>query len=151
MNNLKGGYQIIDMKNVSLVTVQRDIDSTLRSKILNSGKPCVLINLVIHGVSLTPTYTTFNMVDSSNNSYSDIIYVQGYGLRRIVCNTIGRFLVVDASELPTVSATDNGKALVVKSGAWSAETIATLPTVTAADNGKILKVVNGAWAAVTPE
>lgn len=146
MSNYRGGYQIIDMKKVSLTTTAQDVDSTLRDKIVNSGKPCVLTNLVIHGVTLSPTYTTFTVVDSNSNTYSDFIYVDGYGLRRIVCNTLGKFSVVVMPYLPFVSSSDNGKALVVSSGVWSAQTIATLPTVTAADNGKVLMVKNGAWS-----
>lgn len=146
MINTKGGYQIIDMKNVSITGTPQTIDSNLRGVILNAGKPCVLVNLVINGVSLLPTYTTFNIVDNTSVMYSDIIYVQGYGLRRIACDTDGKFKASTANELPTVSGSDNGKALVVKSGSWSVETIATLPAVTASDNGKVLMVKNGAWS-----
>lgn len=52
-----------------------------------------------------------------------------------------------AGALPAVTADDNGKALMVSSGAWGAGNIpAELPAVTADDNGKVLMVVDGAWA-----
>ena len=52
------------------------------------------------------------------------------------------------TELPTVSASDNGKALMVKSGKWQKNDIPSqLPTVSASDNGKVLMVVEGVWAA----
>lgn len=55
-----------------------------------------------------------------------------------------------ASDLPVVSASDNGKLLGVSGGTWAAVAAPTeLPAVTASDNGKVLKVVNGAWAAVS--
>ena len=54
-------------------------------------------------------------------------------------------------ELPSVSATDNGKALIVSGGKWTASTIpAQIPAFTADDNGKVLMVVDGALAFVTP-
>lgn len=54
------------------------------------------------------------------------------------------------SELPTVTTTDNNKALVVVSGKWEKADIPTeLPAVTTADEGKLLGVDNaGEWAAV---
>lgn len=56
------------------------------------------------------------------------------------------------TELPDVSASDNGKLLGVSSGSWAAVAAPTeLPAVTASDNGKILKVVEGAWAAASAE
>ena len=56
--------------------------------------------------------------------------------------------LVDAvkAELPTVSSTDNGKALVVSSGKWQKGTI--LPSVSTSNAGKVLAVDNqGKWAA----
>ena len=53
-----------------------------------------------------------------------------------------------AAELPKVTSTDNGKALIVSSGKWTKAAIPSqLPAVTAEDNGKMLTVVNGAWDA----
>lgn len=49
--------------------------------------------------------------------------------------------------LPAVTSSDNGKSMVVKSGAWEKDDI--LPAVTTSDNGKILKVVSGKWAAAS--
>lgn len=54
------------------------------------------------------------------------------------------------TELPAVTSSDNGKALIVSNGAWGAGDIPTeLPAVTGSDNGKVLKVANGAWGAGT--
>lgn len=59
---------------------------------------------------------------------------------------------VSAVKLPAVTAADNGKVLMVKSGAWAAGVIPDeLPEVTVEDNGKILKVVNAEWALATDE
>lgn len=56
------------------------------------------------------------------------------------------------SDLPQVSASDNGKVLIVKSGSWAKGDAPTeLPAVTASDNGKVLKVVEGVWAAASAE
>lgn len=61
---------------------------------------------------------------------------------------------VDVTELPAVSASDNGKALMVSGGKWGAGAIPSqLPAVTAADAGKVLTVnAEGQWvAAALPE
>ena len=52
------------------------------------------------------------------------------------------------SNLPKVTASDNGKVCKVVGGVWAkaAETVE-LPTVSASDNGKVLMVVEGVWAA----
>lgn len=55
---------------------------------------------------------------------------------------------VDVTELPAVSAADNGKALMVSGGKWDKGSLpAELPAVTADDNGKALMVSGGQWAA----
>ena len=53
------------------------------------------------------------------------------------------------SNLPAVSASDNGKALLVAEGVWAAGALpAELPAVTAADAGKVLTVnAEGQWVA----
>ena len=57
-----------------------------------------------------------------------------------------------AEALPTVSASDNGKIMLVSGGAWTKGAAPTeLPAGSASDNGKILKVVDGAWAAAAAE
>ena len=49
-------------------------------------------------------------------------------------------------ELPTVTATDNGKVLMVVNGEWAVGTVSSqLPAVTASDDGKVLMVVDGTW------
>ena len=51
-----------------------------------------------------------------------------------------------ASELPAVTSSDNGKALIVSSGKWQKGTV--LPSVTSSNVGKVLAVdSNGKWAA----
>ena len=59
---------------------------------------------------------------------------------------------VEVTELPAVTADDNGKALLVSGGKWGAGTIpAELPAVTAEDEGKVLTVnSSGQWVAATP-
>ena len=54
--------------------------------------------------------------------------------------------------LPSVSGTDNGKALIVSGGAWTAAAIPSqLPAVTSSDAGKVLMVnSSGQWVAGTP-
>lgn len=56
---------------------------------------------------------------------------------------------VAVAELPSVSASDNGKKLGVSGGEWTTVN-AELPAVSGSDNGKVLTVSAGAWAAVTP-
>ena len=66
-------------------------------------------------------------------------------LREIADKLVG----VDVTELPAVSASDNGKALLVAEGAWAPGALPTeLPAVTAADEGKVLTVnSSGEWVA----
>ena len=56
---------------------------------------------------------------------------------------------LETNALPKVTGSDNGKALIVSSGKWTAENIPSqLPSVTAADEGKVLAVnSSGVWAA----
>ena len=61
---------------------------------------------------------------------------------------------VNVTELPEVSASDNGKVLMVVNGKWAAAAIPSqLPAVTSSDSGKVLTVsAEGAWgAAALPE
>lgn len=57
---------------------------------------------------------------------------------------------VDVTELPAVSASDNGKILMVVNGKWAAAAAPTeLPAVTAEDVGATLAVdAEGKWAKV---
>ena len=56
--------------------------------------------------------------------------------------------ILTSKELPSVSGSDNGKALIVDGGKWTKKAIPSqLPEVTApTDNGKVLAVVEGVWA-----
>ena len=56
---------------------------------------------------------------------------------------------VVGGELPAVSASDNGKALLVSGGEWAKGDLPTeLPAVTSADKGKVLTVNDdGHWVA----
>ena len=64
-------------------------------------------------------------------------------------NAIAALITSGATaELPAVSGSDNGKALLVSSGKWQKGAIpAELPSVSATNNGQVLTVVEGAWAA----
>ena len=59
---------------------------------------------------------------------------------------------IAGDHLPTVTSSDNGKALLVSGGEWTAAAIpAQLPAVTSADSGKILTVnSSGEWVAASP-
>ena len=59
---------------------------------------------------------------------------------------------IAGDHLPTVTGSDNGKALLVSGGEWTAAAIpAQLPAVTSADSGKILTVnSSGEWVAASP-
>ena len=54
--------------------------------------------------------------------------------------------------MPAVTGSDNGKALLVSGGEWTAAAIpAQLPAVTSEDSGKILTVnSSGEWVAASP-
>ena len=56
---------------------------------------------------------------------------------------------VSVTELPAVSASDNGKVLMVVEGKWAVGTIPSqLPAVTSSDAGDVLTVnESGVWAA----
>lgn len=64
-------------------------------------------------------------------------------------NAIAALITSGATaELPAVSGSDNGNALLVSSGKWQKGAIpAELPSVSATNNGQVLTVVEGAWAA----
>ena len=64
-------------------------------------------------------------------------------------NAIAALITSGATaELPAVSGSDNGSALLVSSGKWAkGEIPAELPSVSATNNGQVLTVVEGAWAA----
>lgn len=67
-------------------------------------------------------------------------------LDSVPAETLNKMIDGAENQLPKVSSSDNGKALLVKSGKWSKQPISQLPAVTAEDNGKVLKVVDGEWA-----
>ena len=55
---------------------------------------------------------------------------------------------IAGDHLPAVTGSDNGKALLVSGGEWTAAAIpAQLPAVTGSDNGKALQVSGGEWTA----
>mgnify|MGYP007069966664 CR=1 FL=1 len=69
-----------------------------------------------------------------------------------VLNEIKKAIVnLGATQLPSVTTSDNGKALMVSEGTWNKGTLPTeLPAVTAEDSGKVLMVDdNGDWVAAS--
>ena len=59
---------------------------------------------------------------------------------------------IAGDHLPTVTSSDNGKALLVSGGKWEKGALPSqLPAVTSADSGKILTVnSSGEWVAASP-
>lgn len=79
------------------------------------------------------------------NHYSDGELVTDYCAVAFYCDD------TNLHTLPPVTASDNGKQLVVSGGEWTAKEVeetAELPSVTTDDNGKLLQVVDGVWSAV---
>lgn len=75
-------------------------------------------------------------------------------LDSVPAETLEKMISGADNQLPKVTSTDNGKALIVKSGKWAKQDIPSqLPEVTADDNGKVLMVVDGEWAvaSLTPD
>ena len=70
------------------------------------------------------------------------------GKSMVVVN--GGWMLANVNALPAVTSSDNGYILRVINGAWGKGTVKELPTVTSSDNGKVLGVVNSQWAAITP-
>lgn len=70
------------------------------------------------------------------------------GKSMVVVN--GGWMLANVNALPAVTSSDNGYILRVINGAWGKGTVKELPTVTSSDNGKLLGVVNSQWAAITP-
>ena len=70
-------------------------------------------------------------------------------MTKAIENLADKLVGVDVTELPEVSASDNGKVLMVVDGKWAAGAIPSqLPTVAAADAGKVLTVsAGGEWGA----
>jgi len=64
-----------------------------------------------------------------------------------------KYIYVDGYMFPRSLRRDSGKVMTVSpTGEWSVAAIPSqLPAVTASDNGKILKVVDGVWTAVDPD
>lgn len=118
--------------------------------------------------TLTPAATASDIgkalivktIDSQTGKPSSYEYgVAGGGASLPTGGTNGQVLTKNSStdgdaswanaptELPSVSASDNGKVLTVANGAWGKAAVPTeLPAVTATDNGRVLQVTNGAWA-----
>lgn len=71
-----------------------------------------------------------------------VLVMDDGNVRRITLSALTALLEI----LPNVTASDNGKALMVVDGEWVAGNLDTLPTATAASNGKVLRVVNGVWS-----
>ena len=84
--------------------------------------------------------------ENGGNKYVFNIQVDGTYKRKKVS---GDFEALEKGSLPDVSGSDNGKALIVSGGKWTADNIPSqLPSVTSADEGKILAVnSSGVWVA----
>lgn len=84
--------------------------------------------------------------ENGGNKYVFNIQVDGTYKRKKISGDMDE---IGGSSLPEVSGSDNGKALIVAEGEWTAANIPSqLPSVTAADEGKVLAVnSSGVWAA----
>lgn len=91
-----------------------------------------------------------NLTDT-HEGIADGIAVSDYSLIPDMINALAQLEI--PAVLPSVEGTDEGKALMVSGeGKWVAGTIPSqLPAVTADDNGDVLTVVEGVWTNATPE
>ena len=119
----------------------------------NETRLYAIWNKVMKSLTVGDTKYIINddRVDSLQNKLDDKLDAPAYA------GSSGKVLTLDSNknptwqsvptELPYVSASDNGKLLTVYNGAWAKRDAPTeLPSVTSSDNGKMLTVTNGAWA-----
>lgn len=124
------------------------IDATISqvSSLIDAGK-IVLIRISKQFYIVSSASGDYRAAFAFNKSGGDI-RLEYYNYS----NSYSAYVLESRITIPYTSTNDTGKVMTVDQyGKWSKATIPSqLPAVTASDDGKILKVVNGVWTAVDP-